>query len=101
MKATVKRITEMLDQHSNPKKLSPPGGQFITLSSLNLLSGFKVEGEGTRRGLVEAAQMSYVSLFHPSEVTDSWVTLGLASNTGAFLAQVAEFGSLEEDRGSC
>lgn len=58
----------MLDQHSNPEKLRPLGGEFITLSSLNLLSGFKVEG-GTQRGLVEVAWMSYVSLLHPSEVT--------------------------------
>lgn len=60
----------MLDQHSNPEKLSPLGGEFITRSSLNLPSGFKVEGVGEhRRGLVEAARMSYVSLLHPTEVT--------------------------------
>jgi len=69
MKATVKHITETLDQHSNPEKLIPLGGEFITWSSLNLLSGFKVEREGTQRGLVEAALMNYVSLFHPLEVT--------------------------------
>lgn len=35
----------MLGQHSYPEKLSPLGGEFITGSSLNLLPGFKVEGE--------------------------------------------------------
>lgn len=35
----------VLDQRSYLEKLSPPGREFITCSSLNLLPGFKVEGE--------------------------------------------------------
>lgn len=43
----------MLDQHSQPEKLSPLGGEFITRSSLNLLSGFLRSREKHREDLLK------------------------------------------------